>query len=907
MILESNERGFGAELARHLLNAYDNDHVTVHSVDGFIADDLAGAFAETEAIAQGTQCRKYLFSLSLNPPPGAQVAIEEIEEAIAKIEAKLGLAGQPRAIVLHEKNGRRHAHCVWSRIDASRMKAINMAHSKRKLMDVSIELYLQHGWSMPAGFLDHIRRNPLSFSHAEAGQAKRTGHDPKSVKALFKRCWAQSDSRAAFAAALWAEGYCLARGDRRGFVAVDADGKVWSLSRWSGVKTKDLRVRLGDPDDLPTTEEAAQLFDGLPARDRPSKIAPPSPDFEARRRLLIEGQRQERDILVAMQEKRRVAEALARQARLPRGLRAAWARLNGRYERLINELAHEAAACDFRDRSERQDLIDRHLSARRMLEREREAPTLSRILDETFAAALRPDTRQKLVLPKEALPFTTTQLNDRPGLILAHLSQKMASFRVLDVKRALADFIDDPLALRRAIDQALASSDLVRLDNDELTTRDYRATEQKLATDANAMAASGGFTVRPDHVGAAMREQDERLQDRLGSSLSEEQRAALRHIVGDRQLSCVVGLAGSGKSTMLETARNAWARQDIRVHGAALSGKAAEGLQNASGIESRTLASLEASWENGYQPIAKGDVLVVDEAGMVGTRQMMRVAGKLRQIGAKLVLIGDPGQIQPIEAGTPFRDLIEQHGAAHLKEIHRQKEAWQRHASRDLAEGRLQDALNAYDADSAVHRRGTQEAALAALLEDYLYDRKMNASATQTAFAHRRRDVYALNQAIRRSLRAAMGNPPETVLATETGSRAFAAGDRIVFTRNDRDLGVKNGMLGTVEAADVGQVIVSIDGTFGASPRIVFDPRRYRHFDHGYAVTIHKSQGATVDRAYVLASRSMDEPLAYVAMTRHREALRVYINEGDGPAWAALKVASPNHRLPRGRGPTRSL
>lgn len=119
MILEGNERGFGAELARHLLNQRDNEHVTVHAIDGFVANDLAGAFAETAAVSQATQCRKYLFSLSLNPPPGAKVSVAEFEDAIDRAETKLGLADQPRAIVFHEKNGRLHAHCVWSRIHAA--------------------------------------------------------------------------------------------------------------------------------------------------------------------------------------------------------------------------------------------------------------------------------------------------------------------------------------------------------------------------------------------------------------------------------------------------------------------------------------------------------------------------------------------------------------------------------------------------------------------------------------------------------------------------------------------------------------------------------------------------------------------------------------------------------------------
>jgi hypothetical protein len=163
MILKGNERGHAAELAVHLLNPRDNDHVTVHSITGFIAHDLQGALAESAAISQATQRRNHLFSLSLNPPPNAKVSVEDFEKAIAQIEAKLGLAGQPRAIVFHEKNGRRHAHCVWSRIEPTRLRAINLAHSKRKLMDVAQNLYRTHGWEMPAGFTDPARRDALAF------------------------------------------------------------------------------------------------------------------------------------------------------------------------------------------------------------------------------------------------------------------------------------------------------------------------------------------------------------------------------------------------------------------------------------------------------------------------------------------------------------------------------------------------------------------------------------------------------------------------------------------------------------------------------------------------------------------------------------------------------------------------
>ena len=190
MILEGNERGYGAELARHLMNAWDNEHVTLHSIEGFVADDLAGAFAEAEAISAATQCQNYLYSLSLNPPKGASVPVEQFEKVIAEVEAALGLTGQPKAIVFHEKLGRRHAHCVWSRIDAAKMKAINLPNTKRKLMAISHDLYIEHGWTMPDGFKDWRKRDPLNYSRAEAGQAKRTGQDPAVLKAMFARCWA---------------------------------------------------------------------------------------------------------------------------------------------------------------------------------------------------------------------------------------------------------------------------------------------------------------------------------------------------------------------------------------------------------------------------------------------------------------------------------------------------------------------------------------------------------------------------------------------------------------------------------------------------------------------------------------------------------------------------------------------
>ncbi|GLO71328.1 hypothetical protein MACH17_28450 [Phaeobacter inhibens] len=862
-----------------------------------MADDLLGAFAEAEAISQATQCQKYLFSLSLNPPPNADVSVAQFEEAITQAEARLGLTGQPRAIVFHEKNGRRHAHAVWSRIDGDRLRAINISHYKRKLCSLSQELYQTHDWEMPAGFRDANDRDPLNYKRQEAGQAKRQKRDPKALKAMFRGCWDASDSKTGFEAALREQGFLLARGDRRGFVAVDADGKIYSLSRWCGIKPKEMRARLGAEMDLPSVEDLAVNLRDLPKQP----VDPRNTVFEARRAKLVARQRVERAALLKAHEDQRLANFKARQHRLPKGLRAVLSRATGQYQARIKRLKDEADATAAQHRAAQQALITKHLAERQALTRDAQQHGLS----PAFLSKAQIDPRQALVLREDGLPHSKAQLLRSPERVLDHISQNKAAFKRVDVLRALAQKIDDPMQLQQAADQAMKAPQLVRLTNDGqtpiFTTQDYLQAEQSLDRAAQSMAQKTGFALRKDHIKQAITTQNAQMHRAFGGTLSGEQRAALDHVLGDKQLASVVGLAGAGKSTLLATAQDAWARQGVTVHGAALAGKAAEELETASGITSRTLASLEMSWKNGYDPISKGDILVVDEAGMIGTRQLARVATKVNEIGAKLVLVGDPDQLQPIEAGTPFRRVVDAQGAARLTEIHRQRADWQKQASRDLADGRLTQAVTEYQKRGSVTRAANRDTAIEALAETYAMDVAANGNTpSRLAFAHKRKDVHALNQSIRAALRDTDAAPPETLFATDTGPRAFAADDRLVFTRNNKDIGVKNGMLGTVTAVDSNQITVSLDGK--TEQTVTFDPRTFQTFDHGYAVTIHKSQGATVDQSYVLASRSMDRHLAYVALTRHRDDMKLFVSNEDRPTWAMKQQRQARPERPHTRG-----
>ncbi|SDN73895.1 Ti-type conjugative transfer relaxase TraA [Ensifer sp. YR511] len=507
----------------------------------------------------------------------------------------------------------------------------------------------------------------------------------------------------------------------------------------------------------------------------------------------------------------------------------------------------------------------------------------------------------------------------QPEQVLAIITGEKSVFDRHDVARALHRCIDNPEQFRNAFAAVMASSALVELKPETETelarysTREMVEIEHAMAAGAERMRQSERHPVHRRHVERALSIQDdairaraatsnskpsglageERVSDRTGTTghvgLSDEQRLAVHHITGSEQIAAVIGFAGAGKSTMLAAARDAWAAQGYRVHGAALAGKAAEGLEESSGIPARTLASWEYGWQNGKGQLSSNDVLVIDEAGMIGSRQLARFVAQAEISGAKLVLVGDHEQLQAIGAGSPFRAIVEQVGAVELSEIRRQEHAWQREASVAFATHRTGEGLSLYAERGAVQFDDTRDEARATLVRDYLADTSTRPSGSRIALAHRRVDVRAINAEIRAGLqqRGMLAKGPEDhdslgkeiVYRTNDGERSFARGDRIVLLENNRDLGVKNGMLGTVMAVETDALHLRVDGgTHGRnSARAISLPvNSYQSFDHGYATTIHKSQGSTVDRAFVMASRTMDRHLSYVAMTRHRDGVQLY-------------------------------
>lgn len=376
MILKGSQRGFGQNLAAHLLNTRDNEHVALHELRGFCTDDdLNGAFREAEAISRGTRCRQYLFSLSLSPPQDERVPVAIFETAIDRIEERLGLAGQPRAIVFHEKEGRFHAHCVWSRIDAETMTARPLPFFKNRLMEISRGLYLEHGWTMPDGIRDSAKRDPTNFTLAEWQQAKRQGVDPRWLKQSIQECWKLSDTSKAFGQALQDRGFFLARGDKRGFVVLDHGGEIYSLPKMLGLKTKEVRERLGDGATLADVTATQKTIGErmTPAirrhvEESRTRFLKRSATLGHYKMEMTHLHREARQELDQRQASEWLAENKERSARLPRGLRGLWHRITGEYQkvRALNE--DEATRTRDRHAAERQSLIDKQLDQRRVLQ-----------------------------------------------------------------------------------------------------------------------------------------------------------------------------------------------------------------------------------------------------------------------------------------------------------------------------------------------------------------------------------------------------------------------------------------------------------------------------------------------------------------------------------------------------------
>lgn len=464
----------------------------------------------------------------------------------------------------------------------------------------------------------------------------------------------------------------------------------------------------------------------------------------------------------------------------------------------------------------------------------------------------------------------------RPEIVLDLITREKSVFDERDIAKVLHRYVDDYRVFQQLVARIMQSPEVLRLQRDTIdfatgervqaryTTRELIRLEAEMARRATWLSGRKANGVSETVLEAVFSRH---------TRLSDEQKTAIEHVAGSARIAAVVGRAGAGKTTMMKAAREAWELAGYRVVGAALAGKAAEGLEKEAGIQSRTLASWELRWKQQRDMLDAKTVFVMDEAGMVASKQMAGFVDSVVRAGAKIVLVGDPEQLQPIEAGAAFRALVDRIGYAELETIYRQREDWMRHASLDLARGHIDQALLAYRTRGHVIGESLKAEAVESLIASWNHD--YDPKKSMLILAHLRRDVHMLNVLARAKLveRGIVGEGH--AFRTAGGIRHFDAGDQIVFLKNAGSLGVKNGMIGRVTEAASGRLTVVV-GDGDQQRQVAVEQRFYNNLDHGYATTIHKSQGATVDRVKVLASLSLDRHLTYVAMTRHREDLQVY-------------------------------
>jgi Ti-type conjugative transfer relaxase TraA len=493
------------------------------------------------------------------------------------------------------------------------------------------------------------------------------------------------------------------------------------------------------------------------------------------------------------------------------------------------------------------------------------------------------------------------------GAVLAAMTKQRSTFTADQLDRALQKEIQAPRgataeekrsveAMRAEFHAAiLAHADVIRLADraggpvTRYTTRTVLEAELHVVRAAGELAAGNAH-----YVGDARRAAIEASEK--FASMTAEQERAFRHATGGEGLAIIDGQAGTGKSYTVAAIREAYGLAGYRVIGLAPTNAVAQdmradGFGRAGTIHAElfALANDRTSW-------TQKTAVIVDEAAMLDTKLMAMVTAWAADAGAKLILVGDDRQLSSIDRGGMFGALKDIHGAAALSEVKRQHKNDERRAAEMMAEGNFHDALGIYEQKGAIHWTRTQGEARAELVEQWAKDSANAPDKSRFVFAYTNADVATLNAALRavRKERSELG--PDQMLPTAHGRYNFAAGDRIQFTANDKAAGIANGRAGTIEAIDGTHLAVRLDGR---QPQTInFDAAAFDQFRHGYAGTIYRGQGRTLDQTYLYHSEHWRSAASYVALTRHRDKAELFVarNTAKDVAELARQMARTDDR-----------
>jgi conjugative relaxase-like TrwC/TraI family protein len=497
-------------------------------------------------------------------------------------------------------------------------------------------------------------------------------------------------------------------------------------------------------------------------------------------------------------------------------------------------------------------------------------------------------------------PELTTSMLQREAAshadILARLTETKAVFRRQDIVAAVAaDLVGAAMpdggiaaAIAERVGKLLQDQEMVPLGPDVIgqpaySTRTMIALEHELTATARNMSDSAFGAVPSVSVKIV-------AGTATTPVLNEEQHAALVHACGANRLAVVAGAAGSGKTTTLSAIAQTYQQAEYRVIGSAVAWRAAQQLGEECGFESRALDSWLAKHHDGQGVFDRKTVLIVDEAGLLSTRQMHALLTAAQAKGSKIILAGDPRQLQAIGAGSGLDIVSAQAASVRVDTNQRQKEAWARVAVGQLAHGEAEPALRAFDEHGRLHWAAGQKDTVQAAMGLWRGYRESHPGQSVAVLAKSNADVRALNAAMRAELRQSgqLRGDDVVIRATDrsggTYALAIAKGDRLEITTRNKALGLVNGTTGTVV-----RVVAEANGharltlAVGTEAKIfstaeLADKKGRARLSHAYATTIYNAQGLTVDRAIVIGSSSFSANQAYVATSRARERTDIIIN-----------------------------
>ncbi|MCW5589675.1 MAG: MobA/MobL family protein [Legionellales bacterium] len=496
-------------------------------------------------------------------------------------------------------------------------------------------------------------------------------------------------------------------------------------------------------------------------------------------------------------------------------------------------------------------------------------------------------------LAAEEQPAAKWMTPERIVTLLKKIEHHDAVFNERTLATALSAEIADAELFTQALTAIKQSNLLLPLGLGE-DGREYYTTQNMFTLENEAITLADTLHQTHHHriTHRTIKNELARYEKESGKQLTDEQHNAVKHLLSKPAIRCLVGRAGTGKSFSLGAAKAVWQSQGLNVYGVALSGIAADGLERDAGIHAKTIESFNYALENNHLTLDKKSVVVMDEAGMTDSVSMLKILRAVTKANAKLVLVGDPDQLQPVGPGAIFRAMLERFGFAEIQTVYRQKVEWQRTATQQLSAGDIAKAIDAYDEHQLIELVTDEQAAIAKLVDDW---KRAEAPLTERiVLAYRNEDVDKLNKAIRSARIHAQQLAPGYEAYTQHGTLLLAKNDRILFTKNNPKLGVKNGRFATITHVDITESgrVLSIEALLDGEKqqRVRFTPQECRHVTYGYAATVHKSQGTTFDESFVyLGKGGWLRQLVYVALSRHRYKTKIYGDKTHYPTVDDLK------------------